>query len=181
MSTWLNHREVIKSIQQGYLTATFDWYGGFTGLLQCLCLWFVSALYAWDDTSSQNLIIALPFFLGFGAVSVYAVYSLITERNLTLVETRISAAANQRLLLSVFKRLDWSVSQSTQQIVIAGIAKKWFGGAVFAIVLITDNRIYLNIANESNTKGRYTFSFGRNKQKLRLLIEAINKSILEIN
>ncbi|WP_196282169.1 hypothetical protein [Hymenobacter jeongseonensis] len=165
-----------KAIKQGYLTANVDWYGGFVGLLHFFCLWFVSALFIWHNTSIQSLIIAWLFFLLFGAISIYAVHCISTERKLTLIQTTLKAAENRKLMLEVFKQLKWSVLQNTQQFIIANVATKWFEVGSFAIALVTENQIHLNVVSGSNTKGRIPFYF-RNNKRLKLLIDTINQTI----
>ncbi|TGE18664.1 hypothetical protein [Hymenobacter elongatus] len=173
---WLSDKDVARSVKQGYLTATINWYGGFAGLLLLLCLWLICAVFIWHNTSTQSLVTAWLSFVSIGALSIYAVYSLATERRLTMIVTHLSANENRLLLLGVFKKLEWGILQNKQHVVSSDVAKRWFEVDAFAIALIADNQIYLNMASDSDTKGRVPFSF-KNNRRLHLLINTINQAL----
>jgi hypothetical protein len=173
----LSRQEIAKSIRQGYLTATADWAGGFVSLFSCLCLCFFSIVFVWGDISAQFLPIALLSFLGLSVLSIYAVWRLITGRKLVLVETRLNAATNKQLMAGVFNQLKWPISQNKRQLIEAQITKRWFEVPSYAIVLITDNKVYLNVASYSTSRGRFP-SFGSNSKNLVLLTDAVNQATL---
>ena len=175
----LSREEITKSIQQRYLTATADWAGGFISLFLCLCLWFFSVVFVWGDIPAQSLPLALLFFFGVSALLVYATWRLITGRKLVLIETKLTTATNKKLMVGVFNQLRWTTSQNNQQIIQADITKRWFQVSSYAIVLITDCKVYLNVASYSNTKGRFP-SFGGNSKNLILLTDAVNQAILTL-
>ncbi|WP_460619032.1 hypothetical protein [Hymenobacter ruber] len=170
----MTKQEVNVAIRLGKLPAMPGWYGGFLVLFYCLCFCAIGTVFIFDRPLNPYAPAGLLLWSG---LSFYTLYCLLTERNLTPLKTNLSAGDNHQLIIHVFNVLGWQVSSITQLSIIAKKGSNWFGIPVHATVLVEESVVYLNLMNGGgNIKGRLPFSFGRNEQKLRLLIDKINKS-----
>ncbi|MBH8558842.1 hypothetical protein [Hymenobacter negativus] len=170
----MTKQEVNAAIHLGKLPATHEWYGGFLVLFYCLCFSVIGIVFIFDKPLNPFAPAGLLLWV---SLSLYTLYCLLTERKLTAVKTYLSAGDNQQLIISVFNALNWQVSLPFQHSIIATRGSNWFGIPVYATALLEEGIVYLNLMNGGgNIKGRIPFSFGQNEQKLRLLIDEINKS-----
>ena len=173
----MTKQEVNAAIRQGKLSTTTDWYGGFLVVFYCVCLSAASSILIFYETTALSYRVGLILFPASGVLSFYALYSLLKERKLTFIETSLNAAENRKLALAAFQSLGWNIAQNSSHVILANIGARWVGIPVHATALLINGAIHLNLMNGGgNVKGRAPFSFGKNDQKLRLLISEINKS-----
>lgn len=173
----MTKQEVNAAIRQGKLSTTADWYGGFLVVFYCVCLSAASSILIFYETTALSYRVGLILFPALGVLSFYALYSLLKERELTFIETSLNTAENRKLALTAFQFLGWDIVLDSSHVVIASIGAGRVGIPVHGTALLTDGAIRLNLMNGgANIRGRVPFSFGKNDQKLRLLINEINKS-----
>ncbi|HEX8424743.1 MAG TPA: hypothetical protein VF639_00450 [Hymenobacter sp.] len=171
----MSYEEVTESIRQGKLVIARDWLDDFTSIFPLFCLITLSIMMLLDaPPDSRQIAVSLVLFSG--GLFLYGLYCLIQERNLTTVETYLSATENRQLVTHVFESSGWKIIHNNSQLVVATIPHKWYGFVgQTARAIIQNDSVLLNVMHHSSNRGRSAFSFGLNSRELSLLIDMLRK------
>jgi hypothetical protein len=128
----------------------------------------------WSHSSidSTKGVIFLGLFLLSILLTLYTIVKIYLNKRFVAIKTNLTKKENRQRINDLIMEQGWVSLKNNQDYVVAGNPKVFVTGQEI-IILFREREVLVNIRLASGIKGRFPFSFGRNKRTLEKIVQKI--------